>query len=111
MQDLSAPIILPPSRLAHRPWTTTAPGPAVDWPEVARLLLTSPALDQLEEEELLPKGKVRYHYSARRHALAQILRGLSLDHPHDPATVYYRSRPSTLAAGLTAEEALCRTIA
>ena len=102
---------------SHRPrgWRG-APGrplqmPAVDWPEVARLLLTSRALDQLEEDELLPAGKVRYQFSARGHELAQILLGLSLDHAHDAATVYYRSRPFMLAAGLTAEEALCSTMA
>jgi 2-oxoisovalerate dehydrogenase E1 component len=75
------------------------------------LILTSRALDMLEEEELLPRGKVRYQFSARGHELAQILLGLNLDHPHDAATVYYRSRPFMLAAGLSAEEALCSTMA
>jgi 2-oxoisovalerate dehydrogenase E1 component len=83
----------------------------VDWPLVARLLLTSRTLDQIEEEELLPGGKLRYQFSARGHELAQILLGLSLDHPHDAATVYYRSRPFMLASGLTPEEAFCGTMA
>jgi 2-oxoisovalerate dehydrogenase E1 component len=78
---------------------------------VARLLLTSRALDQIEEQELLPAGKLRYQFSARGHELAQILLGLSLDHPHDAATVYYRSRPFMLASGLTAEESFCGTMA
>src|SRR5262249_16392734 len=76
-----------------------------------RLLFTSRALDQIEEDELLPAGKVRYQFSARGHELAQILLGLMLDHPHDAATVYYRSRPFMLASGLTVEESFCGTMA
>ena len=82
-----------------------------DWAEVARLLLTSRALDELEEKELVPAGKVRYQFSARGHELAQILLGLQLDHPHDAAAVYYRSRPFMLASGLTVEEALSASLA
>lgn len=81
------------------------------WPTVARLLLTSRALDDLEERELVPAGKVRYQFSARGHELAQILLGLSLTHVHDAATVYYRSRPFMLAAGITAEQALATSMA
>src|SRR5690242_16312761 len=111
MQKSILPITTPASLLIPRPWAPAAREPAVDWPEVARLLLTSRALDQLEEEELLAAGKIRYQFSARGHELAQILLGLSLDHPHDAATVYYRSRPFMLAAGLTPEECLCSTMA
>jgi 2-oxoisovalerate dehydrogenase E1 component len=92
-------------------WTTDTPELVVDWPAVARLLLTSRQLDELEEAELAPAGKVRYQFSARGHELAQILLGLSLDHGHDAAAVYYRSRPFLLASGLTAEEALCASLA
>lgn len=98
-----------PTRLPHLP-IDTRPA-ACDWPAVARLLLTSRALDQIEESELLPAGKIRYQFSARGHELAQILLGLSLAHMHDAATVYYRSRPFMLASGLTPEEALCSTMA
>jgi 2-oxoisovalerate dehydrogenase E1 component len=98
-------------RLASRSWAAAGPDPIFDWPAVARLLLSSRALDQIEEQELLPAGKLRYQFSARGHELAQILLGLALDHPHDAATVYYRSRPFMLAAGLTTEEAFCGTMA
>src|SRR5689334_12998289 len=111
MTNLPAPTLTPPARLARRNWAIPTADSAVDWPLVARLLLVSRALDLLEEEELLPAGKIRYQFSARGHELAQILLGLSLNHPHDAATVYYRSRPFMLAAGLTSEECLCGTLA
>jgi len=111
MTNSPVPTLAPPMRLAARQWASAALDPAVDWPAVARLLLISRALDQIEEQELLPAGKLRYQFSARGHELAQILLGLSLDHPHDAATVYYRSRPFMLAAGLTAEESFCGTMA
>ncbi len=82
-----------------------------DWPLVAKLLLTSRAIDTLEEQELTPQGKVTYQFSAKGHELAQILLGLALTHPHDGATVYYRSRPFMLACGFTAQEALAADMA
>src|SRR5215210_8865504 len=110
MQQSSIPVLRSATRPARRSWAAS-PELAVDWPEVAQLLLTSRALDQIEEDELLPNGQVRYQFSARGHELAQILLGLSLDHAHDAATVYYRSRPFMLAAGLMPLEALCSTMA
>lgn len=83
----------------------------VNWREVARHVLTSRAIDHLEETELVPGGKVTYQFSARGHELAQVLLGLSLDHPHDAAAPYYRSRPLLLASGLTIEEALAGSMA
>ncbi|MBI3244440.1 MAG: pyruvate dehydrogenase [Chloroflexi bacterium] len=83
----------------------------VDWPKVARLLLLSRELDRLETEQLTPQGKVKYQFSAGGHELAQILLALNLTHPHDAATVYYRSRPFMLASGLTAREALAAGMA
>ncbi|MBI3762277.1 MAG: hypothetical protein HY260_10505 [Chloroflexi bacterium] len=71
----------------------------INWPLVARLLLTSRAIDRIEETELAPAGKVVYQFSARGHDLAQILLALHLTHKHDAAAVYYRSRPFMLAAG------------
>jgi 2-oxoisovalerate dehydrogenase E1 component len=111
--SLAPPVRLTGSRLKHerQNWAAPALEPAVDWPAVARLLLTSRQLDQIEEQELLPAGMLRYQFSARGHELAQILLGLALDHPHDAATVYYRSRPFMLASGLTAEESFCGTMA
>lgn len=82
-----------------------------DWPRVARLLLTSRLLDELEERELAPAGKVPYQFSAKGHELSQILLALQLTHPHDAATVYYRSRPFMLAAGLTVKEAIAAGMA
>ncbi|MBV6397616.1 MAG: 1-deoxy-D-xylulose-5-phosphate synthase [Anaerolineales bacterium] len=79
---------------------------SLDWTRVARLLLTSRLLDELEERELAPTGKVPYQFSAKGHELSQILLALQLNHPHDAATVYYRSRPFMLASGLTVQEAL-----
>jgi 2-oxoisovalerate dehydrogenase E1 component len=77
-----------------------------DWEQVARLVFCSRLLDDLEEAELAPSGEVPYQFSARGHELAQVLLGLSLNHPHDAAGVYYRSRPFMLSAGLTVDEAL-----
>jgi 2-oxoisovalerate dehydrogenase E1 component len=110
MHHAAIPTLAPPARRS-RPSLAAPADPAVDWPEVARLLLTSRALDQIEEAELLPAGRIRYQFSARGHELAQILLGQRLDHPHDAATVYYRSRPFMLACGLTAEESFCGTMA
>jgi 2-oxoisovalerate dehydrogenase E1 component len=91
--------------------TVTAPAPAldrtsVDWPRVARTVLASRLLDNLEEQELAPSGKIAYQFSAKGHELAEVLLCLALTHPHDAAAVYYRSRPFMLAAGLTLTEAL-----
>ncbi len=85
--------------------------PQLNWREVARLMLTSRALDHIEETELTPAGKVTYQFSARGHELAQIILGLVLDQPHDAAAVYYRSRPFLLASGLTPEESLAGSMA
>src|SRR3954469_21056329 len=111
MTNSPAPTLTAPARLVRRGRPPVAADSAVDWSLVARLLLISRTLDRIEEEELLPAGKLRYQFSARGHELAQILLGLSLDHPHDAATVYYRSRPFMLATGLTPEEAFCGTMA
>lgn len=74
------------------------------WLSLARLFLTSRFLDHIEETELVPAGKITYQFSARGHELAQLILALHLNKPHDAATVYYRSRPFMLGAGLTAEE-------
>ena len=79
---------------------------SLDWTRIARLLLTSRLLDELEERELAPAGKVPYQFSAKGHELSQILLALQLNHPHDAATVYYRSRPFMLASGLSLQEAI-----
>lgn len=80
--------------------------PAFDWRQVARIALSSRFVDEMEEHELAPKGFVTYQFSARGHELGQILIGQLLDHPHDAATVYYRSRPFLLSSGLSLDDAL-----
>lgn len=84
--------------------------PNIDWLRVARLMLLSRAVDRMEEERLVPGGFVTYQFSSRGHDLAQILLGLHLTHPHDAATVYYRSRPFVMTQGLGPEEAMRSTM-
>ena len=85
--------------------------PQVDWIRAARDLLLSREMDRLEVEQLTPQGKVKYQFSAGGHELVQVLLAQVLDHPHDAAAVYYRSRPFLLAAGLSAAEALAAGMA
>lgn len=68
-----------------------------NWPHIAHLCLLSRELDRLEIETLTPQGLVKYQFSAAGHELAQMLLAQPLDHPHDAAAVYYRSRPMMLA--------------
>ena len=84
---------------------TTSPKTKIDWARVARLVLTSRMMDEIEEQELVPQGKITYQFSAKGHELAQVLLAQHLTHPHDGATVYYRSRPFMLASGLSIQEA------
>ncbi|MCB8942815.1 MAG: pyruvate dehydrogenase [Ardenticatenaceae bacterium] len=63
-------------------------------------------MDELEENELTPKGHVNYQFSARGHELGQLLVSQLLNRPFDAAAVYYRSRPFMLGTGLTLPEAL-----
>ena len=86
-------------------------GAEFDWERIARLGLLSRKIDNLEEQELAPAGKTKLQLSAAGHELAQVLLGLALDHPHDAATVYYRSRPLLLASGMTCAEALAASLA
>ncbi len=81
--------------------------PAYDWEKVAYLALVSRTMDEMEERE----GFVKYQFSARGHELSQILLSLQLDYVFDAATLYYRSRPFMLAAGLTTEEAFASGLA
>jgi len=78
----------------------------VDWKEITRLILTSRAIDEKEESELVPAKKVLYQFSARGHELIQTLLGTKLTHKHDAASAYYRSRPLMLSLGLSVEDAM-----
>src|ERR1044072_6331713 len=77
----------------------------VNWREVARLVLTSRAMDRLEEQKLVPTKKVLYQFSARGHDLAQVLLGLQL-RDGDAVCGYYRSRPLLLALDVPLADAL-----
>lgn len=83
----------------------------LDWIKVAKLVMMSRIIDIIEEEQLAPGKKIQYQFSAKGHELAQVLLGLSLNHQHDGATVYYRSRPFMLARGLTMQEAFAASLA
>ena len=73
--------------------------------EVARLVLTSRAMDRLEEKRLVPDKKVLYQFCARGHDMAQVLLGMQL-RDGDAACGYYRSRPLLLALGVPLADAL-----
>jgi 2-oxoisovalerate dehydrogenase E1 component len=47
---------------------------------------------------------VLYQFSARGHDMAQCILASRLNHPHDAASAYYRSRPLLLSLGLTIED-------
>ncbi|HYM21365.1 MAG TPA: thiamine pyrophosphate-dependent enzyme [Candidatus Kapabacteria bacterium] len=85
--------------------------PKFDWLAVARTVLTSRAIDKIEETELVPQGLVTYQFSARGHDMIQAILAEHITHPHDGAAVYYRSRPFVLAQGLTPEESMAASMA
>ncbi|MBX3049465.1 MAG: hypothetical protein KIT46_09700 [Anaerolineales bacterium] len=95
--------------MPKKPQTTSTNSP--DWQQVARLVLTSRTIDEIEENELVSRGKVTYQFSAKGHELAQVLLALQLTQGKDAATVYYRSRPFMLAAGLSPREAFAADMA
>lgn len=79
---------------------------SVDWKKVAQLMLTSRAMDEKEENELVPSKKVLYQFSARGHELGQLVLSQHLTHPFDCVSAYYRSRPVLLGLGLDFEDAM-----
>jgi 2-oxoisovalerate dehydrogenase E1 component len=85
--------------------------PAFDWLDVARLMLASRTMDEMEETSLYPQGDVPYQFSARGHELVQVLISRLLTRPFDAAGVYYRSRPFMLGSGLSVEEAFANGMA
>ena len=82
-----------------------------NWLEVAHKVLLSRKMDLLEVESLTPQGRIKYQFSAAGHELTQVLLAQALTHPHDAATVYYRSRPFLLARGLRASDAFAAGMA
>jgi len=85
--------------------------PDFDWRRIAYLVQVSREMDRIEEEELVPAGKLRYQFSARGHDMAQVMLGTRLCHRHDAACGYYRSRPLLLALGVPLEDALASGMA
>lgn len=83
----------------------------IDWKQIAQKMLHSRAMDDKEENELVPNKKVLYQFSARGHELGQMVLGSMLTHPHDAASAYYRSRPLMLSLGLSLEDALAAPMA
>lgn len=82
-----------------------------DWLKVADKILLSRAIDEIEESELAPQKKVLYQFSSKGHELSQIVLGMNLDHPHDAASAYYRSRPLMLTLGLDPIDAIASDMA
>lgn len=101
-----------PPRSRHRTGATVQPAARLDWRHIARHALVSRALDDVEERTNKLKATVPrehlvlYQFSARGHEVAQIILGAYVDHRHDAASAYYRSRPLLLALGLDIEDAL-----
>jgi 2-oxoisovalerate dehydrogenase E1 component len=82
----------------------------IDWRRVAYCTLVSRALDETEEAVNRNRASVPwehlvlYQFSARGHDMAQAILGSLLDHAHDAAGAYYRSRPLLLTLGLSIED-------
>ncbi|NQZ10646.1 MAG: pyruvate dehydrogenase [Algicola sp.] len=90
---------------------TATAADSFDWKKISYLLFLSRAMDDIEEQELVPAKLVFNQFSARGHDLAQILLGSLLTHPRDGATGYYRSRPFVLSLGLDIEDAVASPMA
>ena len=93
-----------------QPSPPRAAEPRFDWRKIAYHTLVSRAMDDVEESTnrnrtSVPKDHlVLYQFSARGHDMAQCILASRLDHPHDAASAYYRSRPLLLALGLSIED-------
>jgi 2-oxoisovalerate dehydrogenase E1 component len=82
------------------------------WLSILRRALISRAMDDLEvTKEYRPnpdkplEGKLKFQFGAKGHEIPQLIAAALLHHPHDGATVYYRSRPLMLGIGLSPFEA------
>jgi 2-oxoisovalerate dehydrogenase E1 component len=106
----------PRSRGPGKPRTDDAVGAAVrdprfDWRRIAYHALVSRALDDIEEATNKNKATtprenlVLYQFSARGHEVAEVILAALIDHRHDAASAYYRSRPMLLSLGLSIEDA------
>lgn len=84
---------------------------SVNWDNIVKMMMRSRAMDDKEENELVPNEDVLYQFSARGHELGQMLLGEQLNHQHDAASAYYRSRPLMLSLGLGLENAMAAPMA
>jgi len=94
-----------------QPLAPPAPGAeptAAWWLQILERALISRAMDDLEvTKEYRPnpdrpqEGKLRFQFSAKGHEIPQLVAAALLSHPHDGASVYYRSRPLMLGVGLS----------
>ncbi|MBF6614038.1 MAG: pyruvate dehydrogenase [Chloroflexi bacterium] len=82
------------------------------WLSILERAFVSRAMDDLEvSKEYRPnpdkphEGKLKFQFGAKGHEIPQLIAAALLNHPHDGATVYYRSRPLMLGVGLTPFEA------
>src|SRR6476661_7321748 len=83
--------------------------PSTDWwLSLLERALISRAMDDLEvTKEFRPnpdkpmEGRLKFQFGAKGHEIPQLIAAALLDHPHDAATVYYRSRPLMLGVGLS----------
>src|SRR5438067_1060521 len=104
--------VTPSSSPSARKTRPARPTERFDWRRIAYHVLVSRALDDVEEvtnknKATVPREHlVLYQFSARGHDVAQVILGALLDHPHDAAGAYYRSRPLLLSLGLSIEDAL-----
>ena len=84
----------------------------LDWRRIAYLVNASRAMDDVEEttnknRTSVPKEHlVLYQFSARGHDVGQVILGSFINHRHDAAGAYYRSRPLLLTLGLSFEDAM-----
>jgi 2-oxoisovalerate dehydrogenase E1 component len=87
--------------------------PSVEWwLSILERALISRAMDDLEvTKEYRPnpdkprEGRLKFQFGAKGHEVSQLVAAALLSHPHDGATVYYRSRPLMLGVGLSPFEA------
>ncbi len=93
-----------------QPRSSVTGAPDIDWLRVAETVLTSRALDDLEESHLVPARKVLYQFTARGHDVTQAILGQMLTGARDGVALYYRARPLVLTLGLPLETALASTM-
>lgn len=95
------------------PAPTDLANPATEWwLSILERALISRAMDDLEvSKEYRPnpdkplEGRLKFQFGAKGHEVPQLIVAALLNHPHDGATVYYRSRPLMLGVGLSPFEA------